>query len=280
MTALYELADPPPAGLLAEIADRWRTYRSWASVLIRVWWEDTTSEIAGGHRRTPQGVGVLAHGPPSPHVDRPAVGNAIDVVGVGIGRCPKLSEPRPTLACMFESTGWSAEEAFGVCAVLPPVGGDVASVLAELAVGQARQLTVTGLVAVPTLGVAWGIVWGGSRQVGPATPVMAALNGLTDALAAGTAAACLLGFGFLVTVAHRLARPERLTLVLVLITLAGVAGTMLSSLAMVVLDPVGNPAVIGGSASGRAVGVGTVLAAVWLIVLGIRGIRSSRMDPG
>lgn len=49
MAALYDV-ESPPLERLVEIADQWRPYRSWASVLIRAWWEATTQEIASGRR--------------------------------------------------------------------------------------------------------------------------------------------------------------------------------------------------------------------------------------
>jgi DNA-3-methyladenine glycosylase II len=46
MARRYGLRDPAPAALAA-VADAWRPYRTWAALLLRVWLEEETREIAG-----------------------------------------------------------------------------------------------------------------------------------------------------------------------------------------------------------------------------------------
>jgi DNA-3-methyladenine glycosylase II len=46
----YGLAEPPMAAELSEIAERWRPYRTWVSVLLRTMLEDETHEITRGAR--------------------------------------------------------------------------------------------------------------------------------------------------------------------------------------------------------------------------------------
>jgi DNA-3-methyladenine glycosylase II len=53
MADLYGLADPG-ADELAAVAEGWRPYRTWASLLLRVWREDTTGEIGGRPARIRQ----------------------------------------------------------------------------------------------------------------------------------------------------------------------------------------------------------------------------------
>lgn len=50
MTQLYGLPGAPP-GRLAEVARAWSPYRSWVSLLIRTFREDSTGEIGGSPRR-------------------------------------------------------------------------------------------------------------------------------------------------------------------------------------------------------------------------------------
>jgi DNA-3-methyladenine glycosylase II len=47
----YRLDFEPDAGRLAQIAENWRPYRTWVSVLLRSWLEDETHQIAGRSRR-------------------------------------------------------------------------------------------------------------------------------------------------------------------------------------------------------------------------------------
>jgi DNA-3-methyladenine glycosylase II len=44
---LYDLAGPPDGETLTAIAEPWRPFRTWASVLLRTWLEDETGEISG-----------------------------------------------------------------------------------------------------------------------------------------------------------------------------------------------------------------------------------------
>jgi DNA-3-methyladenine glycosylase II len=47
----YDLSQPPATAELTEIAERWRPYRTWVSVLLRTMLEDETHEIARGSRK-------------------------------------------------------------------------------------------------------------------------------------------------------------------------------------------------------------------------------------
>lgn len=47
MAARYDLGQHPDGAALAEVAERWRPYRSWCSVLLRVAREEETREIRG-----------------------------------------------------------------------------------------------------------------------------------------------------------------------------------------------------------------------------------------
>jgi len=46
----YDLPEPPTAAELARISDNWRPYRTWTTLLLRVYLEDETGEIAGRRR--------------------------------------------------------------------------------------------------------------------------------------------------------------------------------------------------------------------------------------
>jgi DNA-3-methyladenine glycosylase II len=48
----YGLDRPPTATKLAALAEAWRPYRTWATLLLRAMLEDDTHEIAGGARRS------------------------------------------------------------------------------------------------------------------------------------------------------------------------------------------------------------------------------------
>jgi DNA-3-methyladenine glycosylase II len=50
MAAVYHLGPDPDTEVLQAIADRWRPYRTWTSLLLRSWLEDVTHEIAEGRR--------------------------------------------------------------------------------------------------------------------------------------------------------------------------------------------------------------------------------------
>ena len=55
----YGLDEPPVAEELAEIAERWRPYRTWVALLLRTMLEDETGEIAGGPN-SPQSAAASA----------------------------------------------------------------------------------------------------------------------------------------------------------------------------------------------------------------------------
>nr|WP_205256277.1 DNA-3-methyladenine glycosylase 2 family protein [Nakamurella flavida] len=50
MAALYDLGEDPSLDALRAVADGWRPYRTWTALLLRVWLEDQTHEIATGRR--------------------------------------------------------------------------------------------------------------------------------------------------------------------------------------------------------------------------------------
>lgn len=50
MAAAYRLGDDPNLEALRAVADGWRPYRTWVSVLIRTWLEDQTGETLVGRR--------------------------------------------------------------------------------------------------------------------------------------------------------------------------------------------------------------------------------------
>jgi DNA-3-methyladenine glycosylase II len=50
MAAVYHLGDDPDLATLQKIALGWQPYRTWVALLLRVWLEDVTHEIAGGRR--------------------------------------------------------------------------------------------------------------------------------------------------------------------------------------------------------------------------------------
>ena len=50
MAALYHLGEDPTLDALRAVADGWRPYRTWTALLLRVWLEDETHEIATGRR--------------------------------------------------------------------------------------------------------------------------------------------------------------------------------------------------------------------------------------
>ena len=50
MAAVYRLGPDPDVVTLTAIADGWRPFRTWTALLLRVWLEDVTQEIADGRR--------------------------------------------------------------------------------------------------------------------------------------------------------------------------------------------------------------------------------------
>jgi DNA-3-methyladenine glycosylase II len=50
MAAVYHLGPDPDLEALQAVADHWRPYRTWTSLLLRSWLEDVTHEIAEGRR--------------------------------------------------------------------------------------------------------------------------------------------------------------------------------------------------------------------------------------
>jgi DNA-3-methyladenine glycosylase II len=50
MAAVYHLGPDPDPEALRAIADRWSPYRTWIALLLRIWLEDVTHEIAAGRR--------------------------------------------------------------------------------------------------------------------------------------------------------------------------------------------------------------------------------------
>ena len=68
----YSLPEPPSAGELERISDNWRPYRTWAALLLRIFLEDQTHEIAGQpaapatKSRSSGGLWSQAQGSPDP----------------------------------------------------------------------------------------------------------------------------------------------------------------------------------------------------------------------
>ena len=61
MAELYDVAADDTDSMEA-IAEGWRPYRTWATLLLRVWLEDQTGEIAGGAAPTPAAREARAKG--------------------------------------------------------------------------------------------------------------------------------------------------------------------------------------------------------------------------
>lgn len=181
------------------------------------------------------------------------------------------------------SKGWALECAhhraiadFGVLAVVAP------DYQRHLAIAQARRTAVAAMLALPALGLAWSLLWTGSSPTDPGSSALRTLNQLTDSIAVLTTLTCLVGVGLLSTAGRLVTRSQRLAWAVSVLTLAGVAATAFTSIAMVVLDPAGNATVVTASPAGGWVVAATVLAMTGLLGAAVRAVRcasSSAMAP-